>query len=220
MGRLARKPFNVFEAGHGRKPAGLVEQAKKANTQGRPRKFTGVDLEKTELEGLLTEKQAELLKRAGTLHLIQGNAVEELRKLKPESQDLIFDSHTFHHFSLQESQEYLRLAREKLKKGGHLVMVNSIIIAEEMKENARKYGFEFHYYKLSEEKAKASPSESIRELATDSDRVKKLQEILQRFPYDNVAAEYAYVKAKQQGLIKTPQDSLMQVVFMLKKPRK
>lgn len=89
--RKKKKVFNVFEAGSGEHPIGLVLQAEKAKTRNlRLRKFTGVDQKRVNLNNVL-EKMG-ISRTPKNLRLMQGCAVKALKSLSQTAKTLFFQA--------------------------------------------------------------------------------------------------------------------------------
>jgi len=215
-----KKTFRIFEAGSGANPKGLLLQAKKATEKGRKRHFVGVDIARLSLTAVLKK----LLKRSDykNLKLVRKCAVEAVKKLKPESQDIIFSSYLMNELSYKTdtsgislNRVFLKEAKKALKPGGRIVLVLDKGGISTYKAIANELGLGFHSIPISDKAAEKSNAEYIR---LRSDPVKRAKFI------DNYLSQGLshpdLMLLQLLGAINSPTDYARPTIIILRKPRK
>ncbi len=215
-----KKTFRVFEAGSGANPKGLFLQAKKASGRGKKRHFVGVDIARLSLTAVLKK----LLKRSDykNLKLVRKCAVEAVKKLKPESQDIIFSSYLLNELSYKTdtrgislNRVFLKEAKKALKPGGRIVLVQDKGTISIYREIANELGLDFHSIPLSDKAAKKSNAEYIRLRSDHAKREAFLNSYLsQGLP----PADLMFLRLS--GAINSQTDFLKPTIMILRKPRK
>ncbi len=220
--RFARKdPLTVFDAGAGELPEWSLHQAiRSKNRRLRPRQFTAVDKKPTTLYRHLITKG---IKKPQNLRVFNGDAVDAIERLPPNSQHVIVASFLLNNLSWQETRRehdheplqdrFIRLAKKALKPNGRLVVVDCKGATPQVKASAERCGFEFHAKPISESDASKARSWAIQKRATAVQKVNEVQSYVQ----DGTLTLQTLMKLMRQGVIETYPDYATPTIMLLKK---
>jgi len=217
-----KRHLNVFEAGCGKVPVGMIQQAVKAERRGlRQRSFTGADIEGFNLDKVL--KKLGVSNKPANLRVMQACAIDTLRKLEPESQHVIFGSYFLNHIALHgksnnmllNAGEFVSAAKRALVPGGRIVLVLDNMTSLLAEDLATRYEMFFYKRVLSDKEAKKSPAKFIRRRATPQKRAELIRRWIQRGELTPVQV------ARSMGEQHLSMGELVKpAIYILRKPRK
>jgi len=199
------KKRKITVVGSGWAPHGTVAKAIRSQRAGRKREFTAIDREKALVKNIAN---ALGIAELPNLKFITTDAIREVEKMSPESQDVIFGSYfmsnlgkgigkTFH------IQFFVMAARSALKERGRLILIEDKQNRGAMQRLASRNGMKLSVIELNDEKATQSLSQAIKARASKAERTKH--------------SKYANDKSKN-GTTYTPED-FRPTIYILRKPQ-
>jgi ubiquinone/menaquinone biosynthesis C-methylase UbiE len=181
------KPFRVFETGAGDIPFGRIGQALKAKRKGLNREFIAVDTALNESGAL---RQRNLRVAPSNLKLVKDCASSEMKKIAPNSQDIVFSSFFLNNYCrkagennwVETVREYFKLARRILKPNGRIIVIQNQMGAIKYSTIAEEMGLKVSVVKLPQRMIDASTAEYIEKRASAEDRKKLVQHDIEKYP--------------------------------------
>ncbi len=223
FGKKTRKSFNVFEAGSGKRPIGLVKQAAKAKKRKlRARKFEGVDIQKVNLNQLLKKTGHKTIPT--NLKVRQQCAVKTMKMLKPNSQHLIFSSYLLNVLTAHQPSknplptfvEFFISAKRALKPGGRLVLVQDRVSILLIKKLAENVGLTFFKKALSDTESAKSPAKFIRLRSTPQKRTRMIKKELE----SGRTQVFELAVIMNDAKVASPEQLFEPTILIMQKPRK
>jgi len=159
----------------------------KSNRRGLGREFTAVDAALRAEEAL---RQRGLSKAPKNLNHVCNCAVDEMKKIQPESQDIVFGSYFLNNYSMKFGQEkrearameYLNEARRILKPHGRIILIQDYCFAESYAKTGQKMGLKVSVVKLPPRMVEASTADYIEMRQNESGRRRLLEIDMQEHP--------------------------------------
>ncbi|MFA6065303.1 MAG: hypothetical protein WC746_05665 [archaeon] len=182
------KRLKVFEAGAGKHPNGIVNQALRSQKKRGGRTFLASDLELREEETL---RRHSLSTSPENLKLVKGCSFAELKKAPSASMNLIFDSFFVLDISInrhpsqrmQTVAEYLNEAKRVLTPRGRIISIQGFFNANTVAQVAKSVGLRAHIVRLSPRQLETSSSDAIKLRSTQQKRMQIAIENISRDPF-------------------------------------
>ena len=171
--RTISKTRLIADAGMGKNPIELLRKAIRAEQKQKKRTFVGIDIERVSLEALL--KETGLKKLPPNFIPIQADAVEMVKKMRPNSHDIIFASYLLNNLGEGKSNllkivEFLYHSYNAIKPTGRIILINDKSSLKSHIRLAQKLGFKTHAIELSDKQAEASLLPAVKRRSSPAKR--------------------------------------------------
>ena len=223
MAAKARRTFRVFEAGMGSVPEGLLLQVHRSAQRRQRRSFKGADVAAVDLNELISRMVKRGARGSNNVALILDCTINALRKLKPNSQSVIFGSYVMNNMDYPHvvkgeftdaKDVFFNSALRALRPGGRLVLVNDKANMIDMLNDMKRLQISAFLRGISDRRLVDSASQSIRLRSTEEGRLKVMSHYLKVGPEFNRTVE----RMIKEGKLESYDDYARPVAIVIKKP--